>query len=119
LRIIRPSEGDAPPIGRERDVAVNAPGDCLGSAPQHRRSEEVEVRICGIYRFDKIKIISVRSKHETLVRSWRGRDHLRVAASRKVAQPQALETLVVDYGRQVSAIWRNCRAWRLARIGPL
>src|SRR5256886_15075677 len=91
------SEGDAPPIGRECDVTVDAPDYCLRRAPQHRRPKEIEGGIYRIRRFDEIKIISVRRKHEAFVGNRSRRDYLRVAARRQVLEPQALQSFIVDY----------------------
>src|SRR2546430_5506417 len=59
------SEGDAPPIGRECDVTVDAPDYCLRRAPQHRRPKEIEGGIYRIRRLDR-KSTRLNSSHSQI-----------------------------------------------------
>src|SRR5205085_5247028 len=97
LRTVHPREGNASPVGRERNVAVNTANHSDRRRAQHRRTILIKVRVPRVYRLDEIKIIAVRGKREALVGRWRRWNYLCGAVCWQVAQPQALQALGVDH----------------------
>ena len=78
-------------------------GHHLRRASEHRDAINIEIAVNGVLGFAEIDVISVR-REKDIRDGVRGRDNLRVAAGRDIAQPQAVLALVIHHREQVFAV---------------
>ena len=90
-----------------------------GVPPEHRSAVKVPLALSADASFAKINVIPVWRENQGVVDGGCRRDDLSIAARWHVAQPQALEAIIVLHIQNIFAVGRDCSLFGFARVRDL
>ena len=105
--IIVKDEGKPASVGRKSDVCIYVSHKLLGRAAQHRSTIEILQRPTSNFTTHEVQVVAVGRKAQADIVHLRRRNDLGVAVGGDVADPEALQAVVIQHVEDVFGIGRN------------